>query len=104
MQSPEDQSNRREFLATAAAGVVTLAAANAAAQTSAPAIRPFKVNVPQAAIVDLKQRLRNTHWTEAETVSDSAQGVQLARMKSLLKTWETDYDWRKVEARLNALP
>jgi pimeloyl-ACP methyl ester carboxylesterase len=68
------------------------------------AIRPFRINVPEAALVDLRRRIAATKWPERETVSDATQGVQLATMQKLAKYWTTDYDWRKVEARLNALP
>src|SRR6202042_461794 len=67
-------------------------------------IRPFRVSVPEAALVDLRQRLAATRWPDRETVTDPSQGVQLATMQKLVHYWATDYDWRKVEARLNALP
>jgi len=73
-------------------------------QTENPAIRPFRVEVPQQAIDILQQRIAMTQWPEKETVSDSSQGVPLATMQELARYWVTDYDWRKVEARLNALP
>ena len=73
------------------------------AQTS-EAIRPFRVNVPENKLVDLKRRILATQWPEQELVKDETQGVQLATMQALAKYWATDYDWRKVEARLNALP
>ncbi|MBW4696243.1 MAG: epoxide hydrolase N-terminal domain-containing protein [Lyngbya sp. HA4199-MV5] len=68
------------------------------------AIRPFRVHVPQAAIVDLRQRIAATRWSDKETVADQSQGVQLKTMKDLVRYWGTKYDWRKVEAKLNALP
>jgi pimeloyl-ACP methyl ester carboxylesterase len=68
------------------------------------AIRPFKVNVPEAALSDLRQRVRATRWPDKETVSDQSQGVQLAKIQTLVQYWGTGYDWRKVEARLNGLP
>ena len=68
------------------------------------AVRPFRVNVPEAALADLRRRIAATKWPERETVSDDTQGVQLATMQKLAHYWATDYDWRKVEARLNALP
>ena len=73
------------------------------AQTS-EAIRPFRVNVPENKLVDLKRRILATQWPEQELVKDETQGVQFATMQVLAKYWATDYDWRKVEARLNALP
>jgi pimeloyl-ACP methyl ester carboxylesterase len=68
------------------------------------AIRPFQVDVPEAALVDLRQRVAATIWPERETVADDSQGVRLATIQALARYWATDYDWRKVEARLNALP
>ena len=67
-------------------------------------IRPFTVAVPQAALDDLKARLANTRWPEKETVGDWEQGVPLAYAQELAAYWRDDYDWRVVEARLNALP
>jgi len=67
-------------------------------------VRPFSINFPEEALVELRQRLATTRWPDKETVTDSSQGVQLATMKDLAGYWLTDYDWRKVEARLNALP
>jgi pimeloyl-ACP methyl ester carboxylesterase len=67
-------------------------------------IRPFHVNVPEKKLVDLKRRILATQWPEQEYVKDASQGVQLATMQALAKYWSTAYDWRKVEARLNALP
>jgi pimeloyl-ACP methyl ester carboxylesterase len=69
------------------------------------AIRPFpKVNVPEAELTDLRRRINDTRWPERETVTDASQGVQLATTQALARYWATEYDWRKVEARLNALP
>ncbi|MEH2363266.1 epoxide hydrolase family protein [Nostoc sp.] len=67
-------------------------------------IRPFAINVPQAALDDLRRRIAATRWAEKETVADQSQGVQLATMQKLAHYWATDYDWRKVEAKLKALP
>jgi pimeloyl-ACP methyl ester carboxylesterase len=67
-------------------------------------IRPFKVSVPQAAVDDLRRRVAATRWADPETVADRSQGVQLAKLQDLARYWSTDYDWRKLEARLNALP
>ena len=67
-------------------------------------IRPFQINFPESAIVDLRRRIGATRWPERETVADATQGVQLATMRELARYWQTDYDWRKVETRLNALP
>jgi pimeloyl-ACP methyl ester carboxylesterase len=68
------------------------------------AIRPFHVNVPEAELAEMRRRIQATKWPERETVADATQGVQLATVQQLARYWATDYDWRKVEARLNALP
>ncbi|WP_250490880.1 epoxide hydrolase family protein [Caballeronia sp. INML2] len=68
------------------------------------AIRALRVHVPEAQLADLKRRVKATKWPERETVADASQGVQLVTMQSLARYWTTNYDWRKVEARLNALP
>ncbi len=67
-------------------------------------IRPFHINVSEEQLVNLRKRIAGTQWPEREAVSDATQGVQLATMQNLAHYWESDYDWRKVEARLNALP
>jgi hypothetical protein len=72
--------------------------------TATPAIRPFHINVPEEALVDLRRRVAATRWPDQETVSDRSQGVQLAKIQELVRYWGTDYDWRKAEAKLNALP
>ena len=69
-----------------------------------PAIRPFRIDVPQEEVDELRRRVQATRWPDKETVSDRSQGVQLAKLRSLVDYWGTGYDWRKVEARLNALP
>jgi Epoxide hydrolase N terminus len=68
------------------------------------AVRPFRINVPEAALVDLRRRVAATRWPDRETVTDQSQGVQLAKIQELVRYWGTDHDWRKVEAKLNALP
>src|SRR5207237_974233 len=88
---------------TSVAAVQTSAAATAAQDSTA--IRPFTVPiVPQAALDDLRRRIRASRWPEKETVSDATQGVQLATMQKLASYWGKDYDWRKCEAKLKALP
>jgi pimeloyl-ACP methyl ester carboxylesterase len=67
-------------------------------------VRPFKVQVPQAALEDLRRRINATRWPDRETVSDQSQGAQLAKVQELVRYWGKGYDWRKIEARLNALP
>jgi pimeloyl-ACP methyl ester carboxylesterase len=68
------------------------------------AIRPLHIDVPDEALEDLRRRIAATNWPEKETVADHSQGVPLAMTQELARYWATDYDWRKVEARLNALP
>ncbi len=72
--------------------------------TDTTTIRPFHINVPQAALDDLRRRIIATRWPEKETVADQSQGVQLATTQKLARYWATDYDWRKVEAKLKTLP
>jgi pimeloyl-ACP methyl ester carboxylesterase len=71
---------------------------------SADAIRPFQIQVPEEALLDLRRRLTATRWPSRELVADGSQGVQLATMQKLVRYWAADYDWRRVEERLNALP
>ncbi|MFL5599559.1 MAG: epoxide hydrolase family protein [Gemmatimonadaceae bacterium] len=68
------------------------------------AIRPFTFSAPQERLAEMKRRIAATQWPEKETVADQSQGVPLATMQDLARYWATDYDWRKVEAKLNALP
>jgi pimeloyl-ACP methyl ester carboxylesterase len=68
------------------------------------AIRPFHVNVPEAELTELRKRITATKWPERETVADASQGVQLATTQKLARYWATEYDWRKCEAKLNAVP
>ena len=67
-------------------------------------VRPFQIEVPKEALDDLRRRIAATRWPERETVEDQSQGVQLATIQALARYWETEYDWRKCEARLNAYP
>jgi pimeloyl-ACP methyl ester carboxylesterase len=68
------------------------------------AVRPFHVGIPETDLRDLRRRISGTRWPERETVTDDSQGVRLATMQELARYWATDYDWRKCEAKLNALP
>jgi hypothetical protein len=117
MQEPAG-INRRRFCGAAATTVAagSLAfpslffserskAVNAVTQPAgSQAIREFHVNVPEADLADLRRRINATKWPERETVPDATQGVQLATTQALARYWATEYDWRKVEARLNSLP
>jgi pimeloyl-ACP methyl ester carboxylesterase len=71
---------------------------------SATEIQPFRVEIPEAQIDDLRRRIAATRWPTKELVADRSQGVQLTTLRELARFWETDYDWRKVESKLNALP
>jgi pimeloyl-ACP methyl ester carboxylesterase len=70
----------------------------------APAIRPFRVDMPDEAIADLRRRVAAARWPSKELVADASQGVQLAMLQALARYWAADHDWRNVEAKLNALP
>jgi pimeloyl-ACP methyl ester carboxylesterase len=113
--------SRRSFLAgSAAAGAISLlplgsstyaelsrASERSGQSPAAPegiAIRPFRINVADGDLIDLRRRIVATRWPERETVADRSQGVQLATMLKLAHDWATDYNWRKVETRLNTLP
>ena len=72
--------------------------------TEDASFRPFSVDTPEAALVDLRKRISETRWPEKETVADATQGVQLATVQKLAEYWASDYDWRKVEAKLNSYP
>jgi hypothetical protein len=67
-------------------------------------ITPFRIDVPETDLADLRERLQRTRWPEAETVTDWSQGVPLAYLQDLCRYWATGYNWRATEARLNALP
>jgi len=86
------------------AAVVAFSLPAAAQVQAADAVRPFTVKVPQAAIDELKRRIGDTRWPDRETVPDKSQGVRLENLQALVRYWGTDYDWRKVEAKLNSLP
>jgi hypothetical protein len=67
-------------------------------------VRPFRINVPEEELVDIRRRILATRWPEGETVADQSQGVQLVMIQELARYWATDYDWRKCKAKLNTLP
>jgi hypothetical protein len=68
------------------------------------AIRPFRFSAPEPELTEMRRRISATQWPDRETVSDQSQGPPLATLQKLARYWVTEYDWRKVEARLNALP
>jgi pimeloyl-ACP methyl ester carboxylesterase len=102
---------KNNLASTIVTGAIVLSGSTGQAQTtkqtdlrSSEEIRPYHIKVSEAALNDLRQRVKATRWPDKETVNDDSQGVQLATMQKLAKYWGTDYDWRKVEAKLNALP
>src|SRR5262245_20295933 len=96
---------RRELLAAAAsAGVISVVPGQLAEPAEGNTIRPFHISVPDEQLADLRRRIAATRWPDQETVSDRSQGVQLAKFQDVVRYWGTDYDWRKAEAKLNALP
>jgi pimeloyl-ACP methyl ester carboxylesterase len=108
-RSEDINDDRRHFLgaaavAVAAAGTFSLLPEPLAAATDGNAIRPFRVNISEQALVDLRRRVNATMWPDRETVKDPSQGVQLATIQQLARYWATEHDWRKCEAKLNALP
>lgn len=96
---------RRELLTTvAAAGALSMLPGALQAATGSDAIHPFTIDTPEEQLADLRRRLKATRWPERETVKDSSQGVQSATIRKLAQYWATDYDWRRIEAKLKALP
>lgn len=92
------------ILASAAPLFVTSATAATRENIMTDSIRPFRVAFPDSALKNLRRRINETVWPERETVSDSSQGVQLVTMKALARYWAAEYDWRRCESRLNAVP
>jgi pimeloyl-ACP methyl ester carboxylesterase len=90
--------------AAIAAGTLGLLPSASRAAEADNSIRPFRIAVPEEVLIDLRNRLAMTRWPDRETVLDSSQGVELATIQPLINYWATDYNWRKVEARLNSLP
>ena len=105
------KKNKSVLASTMVTGALVMQGALSNAQTGdthkglvSEAIRPFQVHVPQADLDELRRHVLATKWPERETVTDESQGVQLGTMQKLARYWATDYDWRKIEAKLNALP
>jgi pimeloyl-ACP methyl ester carboxylesterase len=98
-------TERRVGLTTLAATITgVLPVRVTAAEADKTAVRPFTFTAPEKDLVELRRRVKATVWPDRETVPDASQGVQLATIQALARYWATDYDWRKVEAKLNALP
>jgi pimeloyl-ACP methyl ester carboxylesterase len=105
MSATSRSPTRRELHSTtAAAGVISTLPGALQAAAGGDSIRPFRVNVPESELTELRQRLAQTRLPEQETVADFTQGVPLETIQQLLRYWQSNYDWRKVEARLNAVP
>jgi pimeloyl-ACP methyl ester carboxylesterase len=105
MTVPASSVTGRGLVATAAAaGAVGLLPGTLRAATEGSAVRPFRIDVPQTDLTDLRRRVNATRWPDRETVNDQPQGVPLAKLQDLVHYWGKDYDWRKAEAALNALP
>jgi pimeloyl-ACP methyl ester carboxylesterase len=101
--------SRRQLLASlsiglAIAGTAGLVPTRSVRAEASDAIRPFRVDIPEVDLAELRRRVRATRWPDKETVADQSQGIQLARLQPLAAYWATAYDWRKAEAKLNALP
>jgi pimeloyl-ACP methyl ester carboxylesterase len=92
------------IIAMAAITSVMVSSTVTAGDNNDTAVRPFRVTIPAKELVDLRRRITATRWPTKELVGDRSQGVQLATLKALARYWVTDYDWRKAEARLNAVP
>jgi pimeloyl-ACP methyl ester carboxylesterase len=97
-----NRPTRADLRSKCMAQAIAAARSNQAAENDP--IRPFRMTFPEADVVELRRRIHATIWPERETVADASQGVQLATVQQLARYWATEYDWRKCEARLNALP
>jgi pimeloyl-ACP methyl ester carboxylesterase len=98
-------TSRRQFLAGAAmVGTMSAMPSIVRAQTGGTAVRPFKVAIPAADVTAMKRRVAETRWADAQPVPADGQGVRRQTLEPLMRYWASDYDWRKIEARLNALP
>jgi pimeloyl-ACP methyl ester carboxylesterase len=128
MKQPDDRSRRSFLLASSALGLAVafspaaigeafagsksktnpkedaMTQTSAAQKRSDDAIRPFRMNFPEADLTDLRRRIKATRWPDKETVTDESQGVQFATMQQLARYWGTDYDWSKCQAKLSAVP
>ena len=90
--------------ASGASGAARVFPAQGSAAVDPIAIRPFRFTASKEVLDDLRKRVNATKWPERETVSDASQGVQLATTQALARYWGTEYDWRKIEAKLNSYP
>jgi pimeloyl-ACP methyl ester carboxylesterase len=113
MSGESSSPTRRSVIAASAAagalGVATSASSGILGSARAEgargeAIRPFRIDFPETMLTEMRRRISATNWPERETVTDESQGVRLATVQALARYWASDYDWRKCEAKLNALP
>jgi pimeloyl-ACP methyl ester carboxylesterase len=105
MSAKLSSPDRRQVLAASATvAASSLISTQAHAATTSNAIRPFRIDVPQEELVELRRRILATRWPERETVTDESQGVPLTMIQEFARHWGTDYDWRQCEGKLNALP
>lgn len=102
--TPWTATRRNVLVAAAAAGAVSLSGVPLRALGAGDEIRPFKVDIPASAIAGMKRRVASTRWPDPQPVDDDSQGVSLGTLRPLLHHWSNGYDWRRLEARLNALP
>jgi pimeloyl-ACP methyl ester carboxylesterase len=96
--------NSKSIFTTLVAGLFVLQSTVVTAQTTDTSIKPFHFHIPEKTLVDLNHRIKTTQWPDKEVVNNESQGIQLATMKTLAKYWSTQYDWRKIETKLNSLP
>jgi pimeloyl-ACP methyl ester carboxylesterase len=104
MSNSASPSRRHLLAGSAALGAASLLSTDLRAATGSDKVRPFRINIPQEELVELRRRILVTRWPEKETVTDESQGVKLETVQKLARYWATDYNWRKVEAKLNTMP
>src|SRR3954463_14826797 len=99
-------AGRKPFFRSAVAAIALAGSIVLPLQATAadPSIHPFKFTASAQQLSGLRERIRETRWPEKETVSDSSQGVQLEKIRALAKYWAGDYDWRRIESKLNSYP
>ena len=97
-------TNTTNVTVASTANMTNATGASVAPTSGNSEIRQFNVKVPEAQLAELRRRINATRWPSKELVADRSQGVQLATLLALARYWATDYDWRNVEAKLNALP
>lgn len=104
MSAAQSPTRRGILTSSAVIGAVSLLHGRAVGAAADDAIRPFRVEVAEEQLLDLRRRLAATRWSDPEAVNDRSQGIQLLKLQELVRHWRTDYNWRKAETQLNALP